>query len=322
MLDEIYYEKRQETLQNILHSLSEAGYDFCRLDRQHRELYLKYEPRTALSWRCFPNQYAYAEEDCIYFWEDREDQCLLVLYLDKQNQLCAYPPMFREYTPERFAAAIEKYRGIFIRLELPLRFGCADEEDVKRFSQLPYAQEISAPEQDADYIYEFSQLKDFGGGQNANRRRKRNHFLNCHSATLEPIQAGDTEESLGVLSAWCTAYKCSDSTHRCPRDVAIRLLDAMEELHIIGFLLRVDKEAQALILLGPMSPDMLDVLTICSVNREMGLEEAFYAMVAEEISPLYQYMNLEEDMGIEGLRTHKQSMRPCLMQKKYFITLS
>lgn len=321
MLDEAYYQKRQEILRKILNELTEMGYDFCQFDPSHSNLYLKYEPQANLSCRCFLSQYAYAEEDCIFFWEDHEDGCLLVIFLDARNELCAYPPMLETYSPERFASAVEKFRTMFAHLGLPIRFRYADEEDVTRFSHLPYACEVSAPMDDADYIYEFDQLKDFSGSKNTNRRRKHNHFLNRNSVFLERIHAGNTTEATEVLRTWCATHECIECKHRCPQKVALRILASMDVLNTEGYLMRVNGKAQAVMLLGKMSPDMLDVLTICSINREMGAEETLYALVANAVSPPYKYMNLEEDMGVEGIRTHKQSMRPCRMQSKHFVSL-
>ena len=321
MLDDAYYEKRQKILQTILNSLAEMGYDFCQFDRQHRNLYLKYEPHARLSCRCFLSQYAYAKEDCIFFREDQKNGCLLMFFLDDQNGLCAYPPLFGEYTPERFASAVETIRAMFTHLGFPIRFRYADEEDVARFSKLPCSCEISAPLYDADYIYEFEKLKDFRGRENTNRRRKHNHFMNRNSVALECIHAGNKAECTEVLSAWCEAHDCTECRYRCPRNVAMRVLDAMDELNTAGYLFRVNGTAQAVILLGQMSADMLDVITICSINREMGAEETLYALIADAVSPPYTYMNLEEDMGIEGIRTHKQSMHPCRMQNKYVVSL-
>jgi len=322
MLDVDYCEKRRDALAGVLARFREMGYDFRQFGREHCDLYLKYEPQTELSCRCLLSQYTYAEEDCIHLWEDEAGQCLYMIFLNPNNELRAYPPMLAEYSPERFADAVEKFRRMFEAVAVPLRFEYASGTDVERFSKLPCAIEVCSPEAEMDYIYAFASLMDFSGGKNANRRRKYNHFISRSQAALERIHAGNIADCAAVLDEWCAKRSCGECGHRCPRNMGKRALAELDRLHAMGFLMRVNGEAQALILLGYMSPDMLDVLTICSVSREMGMEEALYAMVADAVPPAYTWMNLEEDMGLEGLRSHKQALHPHRMGPKYSILLS
>ncbi len=322
MWDEGYYEKRRKTMAGYLDALAKMGYRFEQFNLQHRDVYLKYEPETEVSCRSLLSQYAYAQEDCIHIWEDQENECLFVIFLNTTNELRAYPPIMREYSPERFSAAIDTFIRIFSVTGASVVFKYADEEDIKRFKQLTRPVEVKDMLRNKDYIYEFESLKDFSGKQNTNRRRKHNHFLNNHQVRLKRYEESDEADCVAVLSQWCAAHSCEECGHRCPRDVTMRALHTPEAYERMAYLMYVDETPQAFILLGRMSPDMLDVLTVCSGLREMGLEETLYVLVAEAVSPPYKYMNLEEDMDIERLRLHKQSMHPCRMQSKYSVSFS
>lgn len=322
MMDAACYEKRREIMNRNLGVLAEMGYHFEQFGLQHRDLYQKYEAQTELSCHSLLSYYGYAEEDLIYCWENPAEQCLYVIFLNFDNMLSAYPPMLCEYTPERFAAAVDNYCAMFAKLGQTMRFEYANEEDVGRFQKLPREIQVSAPRRELDYIYEFEDLKEFAGGKNVNRRRKHNHFLNHNQTAMERIYEGNTAECGMVLDQWCLDHSCMECMLRCPRNVAKRVLCNLDKLNAMGYLIRVNGDPQTVILLGHMSEDMLDVLTVCSINRDMGMEETMYAMVAEAVSPPYKYMNLEEDMGIERLRVHKQMLRPCRMQPKYSVLFS
>ncbi|MBQ6716633.1 MAG: DUF2156 domain-containing protein [Clostridia bacterium] len=319
MLDEGYYEKRRKIMADYLDDLAKMGCRFEQFDLRHRDVYLKYEPETEISCRSLLSQYAYAQEDHIYCMEDREENCLFLLFLNPQNLLCAYPPLLCEYSPERFSAAVEVFRGIFEKLNLPMRFEYVSTTETEWFRNLSRQTVIIDPPEEMDYIFEFEALRDFEGSHNSNRRRKYRYFLRHHQVTAEPICAENLKECSSVLTQWCILRQCGDCGYRCPKRISERVLAHLSELDGFGYLIRVDGCAQTVILLGRMSPDMLDVITFCSISRETGADETSYALVADEVLPAYTYMNLEEDMGIERLRRHKQSMHPSRMQPKYIV---
>ena len=49
-MDAAYYEKRQEIMSGYLGVLTEMGYRFEQFGPEHRDLYLKYEPQTEISY--------------------------------------------------------------------------------------------------------------------------------------------------------------------------------------------------------------------------------------------------------------------------------
>jgi hypothetical protein len=52
-----------------------------------------------------------------------------------------------------------------------------------------------------------------------------------------------------------------------------------------------------------------------------GIYQFLFSRFANDFCPNYEYMNLEQDMGNEGLRKTKVSYRPDLMAHKYRVSL-
>lgn len=272
---------------------------------------------TELSSRCFLSLYAYAQEDDILLLQDDQSGCLLLLAIDGENRLCAYPPVGCA-DGGGFARAVRGLEEAFALAGQPLRFCNVAEAELARFYALAdYRVLVSASPDDTDYVYDASELTRFDGHENYNRRMNANRFRRKHAAETLPLREEHFDDCMKVIRGWCGARSCSACGYRCPMRTAQRVLGRMEEIGAVGAIMYVDGEPGALTLLGDMGGGMFDLLSIFTSKRLTGLTYCLLDDMCRLAAPGAKTINFEEDMGIESLRHFKRSLRPSRMVEKY-----
>lgn len=291
MLDEAYYSRRREGFRQMLERIS-AEYVFTLISPEHEDLWLRYQPETTVSGRSFLSAYAYALEDVMYCREDAELGYLMVLLMESDNHLLAFPPM-GGYHPERFARAVERLRYIFDLAGEPFRLAYMSEGEAERIRALPGFEVWTDPGEN-DYICQISELTRFDGPENANRRMNRNRFLRrCQADTrrITPVNPEHIKACARIIEDWCSRRDCASCGFRCPRDTALRALRGLDRLRAGGGVMYVDGEPEALMLLGDMGGGMADMLNIFARNRHSGLSYCLIDQVCRLCVPNMKYLN-------------------------------
>ena len=97
----------------------------------------------------------------------------------------------------------------------------------------------------------------------------------------------------------------------------------MEELKLQGGLLRLEPggEVIAFSIGEPLNPDTF----VVHIEKAFAEIQGAYPMInqqfAEHVAAEFQYVNREEDTGVEGLRKAKLSYRPAFLVEKGIVTL-
>lgn len=317
MFDDIaYYQERAETLRAIQKQLW-PEYQFRPITVSFAPLLKRYQPNTRLSSRCLLSLYAYAGEDDMLYWEDEELEYLCIIYIGKDNRLCAYPPL-GTYRANAYARMVERMDDIFRRAGVPLRLEHVDPAELPHLEALqcrPFT--ITSSPDDEDYIYTLQSLMDFDGHHNYNRRMNRNKFLRRHLIRSIRITDAHMQDCFKVMEGWCAQRSCTQCGFRCPYQTAQRALKHLDALDAWGILMYMDEEPESVVLLGDMGGGMADLMSIFSKSRNSGETYCLMEEVAKLCPSHVQSINLEEDLGIESLRRFKQALHPTEMLKKY-----
>lgn len=316
MLDGAYYRQRQERSDRIWNRIS-AEYTFEPVGAEHEGLWTRYQPETTVSSRCFVSVCAYACEDVIYCREDAELGYLMVLLMESDNHLLAFPPM-GAYHPERFAQAVRRMGHMFDLAGEPFRLAYMSEGEAEWVRALPGLRVWTDPGE-SDYVYLISDLTRFDGPENANRRMNCNRFLRRHPAVTRRLTPGDgaqMEDCGRILEDWCAQRDCVGCGFRCPRETALRTLGALGSA-AGGGIMYADGAPEALILLGDMGGGMTDMLSIFTRHRYSGLSYCLIDQVCRLCVPDMRYLNFEEDLGLPNLRRFKESLHPAATLPKY-----
>lgn len=178
-----------------------------------------------------------------------------------------------------------------------------------------------------DYIYAIDDLADLKG---RTYQRKRNHINRFRQSypdyTVEPLTDENTVEAVLLLQKWYADRALSDplADFQMEQAAIFKALRNRAELGIDGLLLKQGGKTLALTMGSALSETMFDV------QFEKALDEAdgAYPTINQEFAkylrakyPSLQWLNREDDMGLEGLRKAKLSYAPHHMIEKHWACL-
>lgn len=178
-----------------------------------------------------------------------------------------------------------------------------------------------------DYVYDINDLADLSGRK---YHRKRNHYkrfqTNFPNYKAEVISAA----LLPAVRQFCTNWY-ADKTDESPdgdfemeQTALFKVLDSYDALGMEGLALYDGDRLLAITLGSQMTLDTFDVQFEKALPGADGAYAAInceFANYIREKYPDIQYLDREEDMGIEGLRKAKQSYYPHHQIEKYFAVL-
>lgn len=208
------------------------------------------------------------------------------------------------------------------RNRMPLMFYGADEVALAELDTVfPGQFRVQADPEDADYIYRRSDLADLPGKL---YQKKRNHVSAFCRAfpdwKYETLTDGNAADALALAERWYREAAPLTGTLQYEREALPSLLENRGALRLRGGLLRVGDEPVAMSLASPVSRRVADV----QFEKALEAYPGAYAVINQqfvrhELADM-EYVNRENDMGIEGLRRAKQSYHPVLLAQKYVVT--
>lgn len=172
-----------------------------------------------------------------------------------------------------------------------------------------------------DYVYYSEKLASLAGKKLSAKRNHINRFLEQRHWSYEPLTTDLIPQCLEMLDLWqrinCTEQPGSiDDEH----DAILRAFEYYDSLCLEGGLLRVDGKVAAFSLGSLLAKDTFNV----SFEKAFSEIQGAYPMVNREFVrqvlskyPAVEYINREDDMGLENLRRSKLSYHPALMVEKY-----
>lgn len=206
---------------------------------------------------------------------------------------------------------------------LPLRFFAIDEETLARIradtrlTPVMAAYEI----QWSDYLYDFSEMRDFRGRKFSGQRNHINKFKRLYG---EPVIRALRAEDLPAVDAMLTAYAAEHppktAVERMELERTRGLLSCYESLGMTGACLLVGGEIAAFSI-GEIIGDMLLIHVEKALRAYEGayptMFSGFVRLMGERSDHPLTVVNREDDAGDPGLRTSKQQYHPIGMAHKY-----
>ncbi len=172
-----------------------------------------------------------------------------------------------------------------------------------------------------DYVYRVKDLIDLPGRAYHRKKNLLNRFLRQNRFRYWPMDHQCVEEVLEMQKNWCRLRDCGSDLSLQNEDQAIwEALTHFDRLDFVGGSIIIDGKVEAFTLGEPLNPETV-VIHIEKANpRIPGLYAAINQMFCQRAWAGMEFVNREQDLGLEGLRAAKQSYHPHHMVEKFVVT--
>lgn len=198
----------------------------------------------------------------------------------------------------------------------PLRLHGVDEETLAALQEIADVTVVPSPD-DYDYVYRTEDLATLPGKAYHSKRNHIAAFSRQFDWRYEELSDDNLSQVLEASKRWCQEKgSCRDHGLRAERCAIREVLSDRHAFGVCGGLILVGDEVAAFALGSPINDRVFDIHTEKALSAYAGA----YAVINREFArrlTAYDYLNRENDMGIEGLRRAKQSYRPAILLKKY-----
>ena len=247
------------------------------------------------------------------------------LFFSQLNRRTIYPyPVGEGDKREVLQAIIDDAaaRGIPCRIT-----GLSDSDRETVESLFPGRFRFHCDEDSFDYVYDINDLADLPGkkyhAKRTNLNRFTEQFPNAHT---EPLSDANLDAVTKLLDDWFESRLRDDpdADYHMERAALKRALRDYGEIGLYGLVLMDGDRALAMTMGSLLSPNTVDVHFEKAVPDATGAYAAIncaFARYVRENIPSVQFLDREEDMGLEGLRRAKQSYRPHHMIRKCWACL-
>ncbi|MBE6823284.1 MAG: DUF2156 domain-containing protein [Ruminococcaceae bacterium] len=174
----------------------------------------------------------------------------------------------------------------------------------------------------SDYIYRTEDLINLSGRKYHGKRNHLAQFNRAYDWNYEDITQDNLEDCRTVARQWCEANGGCEQWDSQMEGCALRkALDHFDELELAGGLIRIEGKPVAFTIGEEINPKTYLLHFEKALDGYNGLYVAINHEFAARHLAGYEYVNREEDMGIEGLRKAKLSYHPAILLEKYAVTL-
>lgn len=173
-----------------------------------------------------------------------------------------------------------------------------------------------------DYIYNPNDLIHLAGRRFHGRRNHLNQFLRKYQWEYSPLTPALVEDCLNLETDWFNIKQNSGRKLKEEEQAMAVVLHNFQNFHLHGGVIKVDGKIQALAV-GEKLNKNTAVIHIEKANIEF---DGIYIAINQQFT-LHtwadcEFINREEDMGIEGLRKAKLSYNPVKMIEKFSVKRS
>ena len=181
---------------------------------------------------------------------------------------------------------------------------------------------FSADRNFADYLYLSETIAAYEGPLLAKKRRETNKFFQLYGSkvSFEGITLDIMNEVESFQRRWQAGNDRADARQH-PLELEHRkiLLDIrhFEELDLEGLVLRIDGVIEGYAYGSLLPGGAFDVMVLKGNLDYRFIWRALLKELAQRVKDRAPYLNLEEDLGLPGLRENKLSYQPCALLEKY-----
>ncbi len=281
-----------------------------------KEVFEKYTRGYSNVEACFGNIFLWRKS-----WHIKiahEKKALYVLMENGEYPSFMLPPFMQsdEMSIEEPLIACEEYmRSVY---DKPIRFKGVTKETKQRIERdMPGEFVFVDDRPNYEYVYRSEDLANLVGKKYSGKRNHINKLINNHSFEYRAYTDEDYEKCIALQESWIVGKGGTNDDYDDELFVTKQALTNIDALGLKCGLLYVDGKMEAfsigekhggnmaVVHIEKADPDLQGAFAL--INREF---------VRHEWSDV-EYINREEDMGIEGMRRAKMSYNPIFLVEKY-----
>lgn len=183
-----------------------------------------------------------------------------------------------------------------------------------------------------DYVYAINDLADLKGKKYQSKRNHINRFRDTWpDHAVQPLSEENLPAVRHMVQQWYEERLQTDPNgdYHMEQAALEKAFRDFRALNMEGLVLLVNGAVVAMTLASPISEDTFDVhfeKALAGINGAYAVINCEFARYIREKYPQIQYLDREEDLGLEGLRKAKQSYHPhhliekcwaCLLEDGY-----
>lgn len=175
----------------------------------------------------------------------------------------------------------------------------------------------------ANYIYSQEDLALLQGKRYAAKRNHINKFRRSYpDYQFLPLEAKLLPGCLSLLDKWLEQHDASQADLEKEYQGSADGIKYYQEIGCDGAAILVNGQVVAFTIGAPLSKDTYAIHIEKADIDIQGAYQAINCFFASEYTTGFKYINRAEDMGEPGLKRAKESYYPCLLAKRYYLSLA
>ncbi len=173
-----------------------------------------------------------------------------------------------------------------------------------------------------DYIYSVQKLSTLSGKKLDGKRNHINKFKKLHTFKYEEISDENISDCIDIIEKWCIERNYTESGSLiAERKANLDLMDNYNSLRVKGAIIKVDGKPEAFTVGEQLNSNTV-VIHIEKANSEI---HGLYPLVNQQFLANHwndiEFVNREQDLGLDGLRKAKLSYNPVSLLEKFTVEL-
>ena len=170
---------------------------------------------------------------------------------------------------------------------------------------------LSREEESDEYICNIADLIGLAGGKYRGVRHKISRIERENTIKTLPVSDETAEDALAVISEWEKLPHHMGNNEIIDAGVSGRALSERKHLGIEGVIVYIDDKPVSVFAGFPINENTVDALVgKCCHDAPRGFMYCAFREYVKQVADKYTHCNMEEDLGIPGIRLIKEELRP------------
>lgn len=172
-----------------------------------------------------------------------------------------------------------------------------------------------------DYVYRRKDLVELKGKKFDAKRNFIKRFYKQYNPVCRIASQLDAENCIAFSNEWCDDKACdADISLRREKQAIIEMLKNCHTLNILGAVIEIEGRIKAFSIGEALNDTTFVVHAEKALAKFTGIYQALNNFFVSIVPQGFQFVNREQDLGLDNLRKAKMSYQPISFVKKYTLS--